>query len=90
MLLLEKIGQYIRIYYNARRDITKVFRIKKKFSVLKLTLKKGAGEGDAVPHSLTWAKEPGMTASCFSDIVPTDRNGASQVNFCFFFYFRNE
>ena len=42
----------------------------------------GAEEGEAVPHSLSWAKEPGMTASCFSNIVPTDRNGSSQVFLC--------
>ena len=40
----------------------------------------GATPADAVPHSLSWSKEPRLTASCFPDILPTDRNGHSQVN----------
>ena len=34
---------------------------------------------EAVPHSLSWSKESRLTASCFPDILPTDRNGHSQV-----------
>lgn len=40
----------------------------------------GATHTEAIPHSLSWVKEPQMTASCFPDILPTDRNGTSQVN----------
>ena len=34
---------------------------------------------EAVPHSLSWNKEPKLTASCFPDILPTDRNGPPQA-----------
>ena len=36
---------------------------------------------EAVPHSLSWSKESRLTASCYPDILPTDRNGHSQVLF---------
>ena len=39
----------------------------------------GGHPSEAIPHSLSWSKEPKLTASCFPDILQNDRNGPSQV-----------
>ena len=39
----------------------------------------GGHPSEAIPHSLSWSKEPKLTASCLPDILQNDRNGPSQV-----------